>query len=89
MGDGWLPFTVDPQELADGRAEITKHAEAIGRDPNTIDITIFSPDTFFRTKAEQKAIADTGANGSVVWLQGGNSQELVAELEDLAGDLFS
>ena len=88
-GDGWLPFSIDPQELADGRAEITKHAEAIGRDPNSIDITMFSPDTFFRTKAEQKAIADTGANGSVIWPQGGNSQELVAELEDLAGELFS
>ena len=52
-------------------------------------LKIGAPDTFFRTKAEQKAIADTGANGSVVWLQGQNSQELVSEMEDLAGELFS
>lgn len=87
-GDGWLPFSTDPQELADGRAEITKHAKDAGRDPSSIDITMFAPDTFFRSKAELKSIADTGANGSVVWLQGQNTQEVVAELEDLAGNLF-
>ena len=87
-GDGWLPFSTDPQELANGRAEITKHANEIGRDPASIDITMFAPDTMFRTKSEIKAIADTGANGSVVWLQGGSADELTAELEALAGDLF-
>lgn len=87
-GDGWLPFCTDPQELADGRAEITKHAKAADRDPSSIDITLFAPDTMFRTKTEVKSIADTGANGSVIWLQGQNSKELVAELEDLAGELF-
>lgn len=87
-GDGWLPFSTDPQELADGRAEITEHAKAVDRDPSSIDVTLFAPDTLFRSKAELKAIADTGANGSVIWLQGQNTQEIVAELEDLAGDVF-
>jgi probable F420-dependent oxidoreductase len=87
-GDGWLPFSVDPQEIADGKAGIAKHAQDLGRDPATIDITMFLPDTFCRTKKEQKTIADAGANGSVVWLQGQNQQELVAELENLAGEFF-
>ncbi|MGR8948557.1 MAG: LLM class F420-dependent oxidoreductase [Gammaproteobacteria bacterium] len=87
-GDGWLPFCADPQELADGRAELDKHAKEVGRDPASIDMTLFAPDSTFRTKAELKAVADTGANGSVVWLQGGNADELTAELESLAGDLF-
>ena len=87
-GDGWLPFSTDPQELANGRDEITKHAKDIGRDPASIDITMFAPDTMFRTKTDLKAIADTGANGSVVWLQGSSADELCAELDALAGDLF-
>ncbi|MEM7466886.1 MAG: LLM class F420-dependent oxidoreductase [Pseudomonadota bacterium] len=88
-GDGWLPFTVDPQELADGRAEISKHAKETGRDPSSINITMFAPDSMFRTKSEMKAIADTGADGSVIWLQGKNTQALVSEMEDLAGELFA
>jgi alkanesulfonate monooxygenase SsuD/methylene tetrahydromethanopterin reductase-like flavin-dependent oxidoreductase (luciferase family) len=33
---GWLPAKVGPAKIADGRAKITRYAEAVGRDPSPI-----------------------------------------------------
>jgi probable F420-dependent oxidoreductase len=87
-GDGWLPFTADLQAMASGRAEITRLAKAAGRDPASIDVTLFSPVGFFRTAAEMAELAKTGANGAVIWLQGTSEAALVAELKELAGAVF-
>ena len=87
-GDGWLPFSIDPQEIADGRAELNKLAAAAGRDPASVDVTMFAPDTFFRKPTEIDELAKAGADGVVIWLQGGDEQSLVSELEDLAGSVF-
>lgn len=87
-GDGWLPFCTDPQEIADGRAAIAEHAAAAGRDPNTLEITLFAPAGMFRTASEVSQVAKAGANNLVIWLQGQNEAEILAELEDLAGELL-
>ncbi len=87
-GNGWLPFSVDPQELVDGRKEITKHAKAFDRNPSELDITMFAPDGFFRTKTDMAAVADAGADGIVVWLQSSEQSSMLEELSELAGGLF-
>jgi len=83
-----LPFSVDPKEIADGKAAIAKHCQALGRDPKSIDITLFAPDGFFRQPQELAEVAAAGANGVVLWLQGQSEAAIVAELQELAGRIF-
>jgi probable F420-dependent oxidoreductase len=89
-GDGWLPFSVDPREIADGKAKIGRHAKALGRDPASIDITVFAPSGMFRTPRELAELSKSGANNVVLWLNGGGGDEraLLDELESLAGAVF-
>ena len=87
-GDGWLPFSVDLEEVAAGRAELSRLAKAAGRDPASIDVTLFAPDTFFRKRAELAEVAKAGANGVVLWIQGQSEAEIVAELKALAASVF-
>lgn len=87
-GDGWLPFCVDPKEIADGKAAITAQAKKIGRNPAELEICAFAPPGLFRTATDVKALAGAGAHNMVVWLNGKSQAELLAELEALAGALF-
>lgn len=88
-GDGWLPFCTDPQQIADGKAEIAKYAKAAGRDPARLTMTAFAPPGLYRTASDTKALAQAGADSLVIWLDGGKSQAgTLAELESLAAALF-
>ncbi|TDJ62341.1 MAG: LLM class F420-dependent oxidoreductase [Proteobacteria bacterium] len=87
-GDGWLPFTGDPHEIADGKAEIAKYAKALGRDPDAIDITLFAVDGLFRRAAELTEVAAAGADNVVLWLTGHNESEILVELDELAAAVF-
>ena len=87
-GDGWLPFCADPQEIADGKAQIAKHAQAVDRDPAQLDISLFAPDSTFRTPADLREAAKAGATNTVIWLQGTDQKAVLAELDELAGAIF-
>jgi alkanesulfonate monooxygenase SsuD/methylene tetrahydromethanopterin reductase-like flavin-dependent oxidoreductase (luciferase family) len=87
-GDGWLPFVVDPKEIADGRAEIAKYAKEAGRDPASIIITAFAAPGLFQTKADVKKLADAGADNMVVFLNSETQAEVLAEIEALAKEFF-
>ena len=87
-GDGWLPFVLDPQEIADGRAAINEAAQRVGRDPGTINITAFAPDGMFRKRGDLAALAAAGADNVVLWLQGDSEGALLAELDTLANEAF-
>jgi probable F420-dependent oxidoreductase len=39
IGDGWLPFTIGPDEIATSVAHVRSVARAAGRDPDEIEIT--------------------------------------------------
>ena len=76
-------------EIADGKASIDEHAKAAGRDPASIDITAFAPTGLFRTPAELDELGKAGADNVVLWLDGQNEQDLLAELEELAGTVLA
>jgi len=40
-GDGWFPYVVGPAEVADGLETIRRAADDAGRDPATIEITVW------------------------------------------------
>lgn len=87
--DGWLPFTADPAEIAAGKAEISRFARAAGRDPDALEIILFSPPGgVMRTRAELAEVAKAGAHGIVLWLNGQDERALLAELAELAAGVF-
>tara|TARA_Y100000590_G_scaffold421820_1_gene525896 strand:+ start:181 stop:1122 length:942 start_codon:yes stop_codon:yes gene_type:complete len=87
-GDGWLPFSVDPQEIADGKAEIIRYAQEFGRSPESFDITLFAPEGFFRKPGELADIAKAGANNVVLWIKGDTEDEVLEDLEQIASAVF-
>ena len=40
--DGWAPWNIGPDELAEGRRNLHAECESAGRDPSTATITVFS-----------------------------------------------
>lgn len=87
-GDGWLPFETDPQAIADGRAALDEQAKAAGRDPASLNVTLFAPDGFFRKRGELAELARAGADGAVVWLQATDEPSMLEELETLAAEVL-
>ncbi|MGE0486438.1 MAG: LLM class F420-dependent oxidoreductase [Gammaproteobacteria bacterium] len=88
-GEGWLPFTADPAEIAHGKAEIAKNAKELGRDPDAFEIILFStPGGVMRTRAEIAEVARAGADSVVLWLDGQDNEATEAEMAELAGSLF-
>ena len=60
LGDGWYPvgsnpraFLDTPEALADGLADVRRHAEAAGRDPDALDVAMFVP--WYRLGAVEEA----------------------------------
>lgn len=87
-GDGWLPFTTDLGEIAEGRAAISKFAAGAGRDPSSIDVTLFSPPMCFRKASDVAEVQKAGADNLLLWLMGEDEASILSELEDLAGEVL-
>ncbi len=88
-GDGWMPFTADPAEIAEGRETILAAAREAGRGEHTFEFIAFSPPGgVMRTREEIAAMAAAGATSVVLWLDGENAEALSDELEGLAAALF-
>lgn len=87
-GNGWLPFSTDPKEIAEGRTELDRLAKEAGRNPADIEVTSFSPTGFNRKAAEVAELEKAGADNVVVWLDGKDEKEILAELEELADELL-
>jgi probable F420-dependent oxidoreductase len=85
-GDGWLPIGATPEEIKKGRATLDELAAAAGRDPRTIDVTIFG----VSADAELlKQYAASGANRVTIRLPATVSEEALTELEKIAGQVLS
>ena len=62
-GDGWLPVMPSVDEVRAGRAAITRECEAIGRNPDEIQITVYVMDV---TPETQEAYEEAGADRIVI-----------------------
>lgn len=79
--DGWIPIEVSPERVAEARTRLCDLAEAAGRDPGSIDITVAG------VPAERDAIgryARAGADRVLVGLSTAGRKESLAELNRLA-----
>ena len=84
-GDGWMPTAASPEQIAAGRAAIDELAEASGRDPSTINITVFGQ------PADRELIGrfeEAGANRVIIRLPDTTSSGALDEVERIAGAVF-
>jgi alkanesulfonate monooxygenase SsuD/methylene tetrahydromethanopterin reductase-like flavin-dependent oxidoreductase (luciferase family) len=61
--DGWLPVMPSAAEVADGRRRLTEACEQTGRDPKSVQITVFAMDATPETQHEYE---EAGADRLVV-----------------------
>jgi len=83
--DGWLPLRMTPEQVAEARATISELAEAAGRDPKSITITVSGVPT---EKDAIKRYEDAGADRALVRLTQTGEAAVLAELEEMAQKVF-
>ncbi len=84
--DGWLPLRMSPEQVAAARATLSEMADAAGRDPKSITITVSGVPT---DKDAIRQYEDAGADRALVRLTRTGQSEVLAELEDMAQKVFS
>ena len=86
-GDGWLPNSLTPGQVEEGRKTLDTLAAERGRDPASLTISVYNqqPDT---TRGHVQALLDAGADRAVVWPSHCETEaEMGEELERLADEL--
>ena len=80
-GDGWMPTGITPEQVRMGRATLDELADTAGRDPGSIQITVFGqpsdPDVI-------KSYEDAGADRIIVRLANTTDESALSELESMA-----
>lgn len=80
-GDGWMPNRVTPDQVRQGCAAIAELAEAAGRDPASIGVTVYGQ------PADAALIAqfqEAGADRVVVRLETAGEEETAASMNEIA-----
>src|SRR5437773_7918238 len=85
-GDGWMPIRVTPEEVKMGRATLDALAAAAGRDPSTIDVTVFGQAS---DREALQRFAEAGASRVIVRLPTTLSEAALTELEQMAARVLS
>ena len=85
-GDGWMPIRLTPDEVERGRATLDELATAAGRDPSTIDITVFGQAS---DRDTLQRFAEAGASRAIVRLATTLSDAALTELEQMAAQVLS
>jgi len=88
-GDGWLPVVRSVDEFADGVKRIKAIAAEIGRDPNTLDFTVFGGEKQWRSAKDIREFERVGAHRVVLWLNGQDLNSILPEMEELASTVLS
>ncbi|MCH8060971.1 MAG: LLM class F420-dependent oxidoreductase [Chloroflexi bacterium] len=80
-GDGWMPNRVEPEDVAKGRAALDELADAAGRDPSSLEITVYGkpPD-----RELLKRFEEAGANRVTIRLETLPESEALDELNKIA-----
>lgn len=85
-GDGWMPTRATPEDIKKGRATLDKLADAAGRDPSSIDITVFGEAS---DPEALKRFEEAGANRAIVRFDSTVDDAALMGLERMAEQLFS
>jgi alkanesulfonate monooxygenase SsuD/methylene tetrahydromethanopterin reductase-like flavin-dependent oxidoreductase (luciferase family) len=80
-GDGWMPVRATPDDIKKGRASLDELATAAGRDPKTLDVTVFGEDS---DREAIKRFEEAGADRVIVRLASTVDDSALTELERIA-----
>ena len=80
-GDGWMPNRVVPEDVQKGRATLDELAEAAGRDPKSIIISVFGqqPDADLL-----KGFEEAGADRVMIRVETANEDDTLKNLHSIA-----
>ncbi len=80
-GDGWMPNRVVPEDVQKGRATLDELAEAAGRDPKSIIVSVFGqqPDADLLTGFEE-----AGADRVMIRVETANEEDTLKNLHSIA-----
>ena len=84
-GDGWMPNRVTPEDVKKGRAKLDELADAAGRDPRSIQITVFGQQA---DRDLLKTLEEAGADSVAVRLETATEEEALNSLEKMAEAVF-
>jgi probable F420-dependent oxidoreductase len=84
-GNGWMPTRSTPELIHQGRAILNELAVEAGRDPQSIAVLAYIVPA---DRALLQGLAEAGADGAVVRLQGESEAAALAQLEQLAQQVF-
>ncbi len=80
-GDGWMPVRATPDDIKKGRASLNELATAAGRDPESLDVTVFGEAS---DREAIKRFEDAGADRVIVRLPSTADESALTELERMA-----
>ena len=80
-GDGWMPNAVSPEQVKRGRATLDELAEAAGRNPRSIQVSVFGQPA---DPGVIKGFEDAGADRVMVRLPNTRDRGALDELERMA-----
>ena len=80
-GDGWMPNRVVPEDVQKGRATLDELAEAAGRDPKSIIVSVFGqqPDADLL-----KGFEEAGADRVMIRIETANEEDTLKNLHSIA-----
>ncbi len=84
-GDGWMPVRATPDDIEKGRASLDELATAAGRDPKTLDVTVFGEGS---DREALKRFEGAGADRVIVRLPSTADESALTELERMAGEVL-
>ena len=87
-GDGWMPVVDSVEPFAAGVQKIKALATDAGRDPATIDFTVFGMHGKFRSTEELDAFERAGAGRVILWIKNLDLDDILRELDELAGEVL-
>ena len=88
-GDGWAPFMVSPEVVAAGRNRLNVECEEVGRDPETIEITVFAdPNGKLGVKNSIEVYEQAGADRLVFTVGSSPSENPYKSINNIASKLI-
>ena len=83
--DGWLPPRTTPEEIRVARATLDQLATEAGRDPSSIDISVWGLPGQMDSPEVVRDFEAAGANRVIAWVRHAVDEGATAELEEIAG----
>ena len=85
-GNGWMPNRITPDELRAGKAELNRLANAAGRNPDDIEVSVFGQPA---DPELLKAFEDAGAARAMVFAESAPRDAALRQLDDFARRLLT